>query len=163
MGAPTRTALATTTLASNAASVTFGSISGSYRDLIVSVTGSATDYEYVMLQYNSDTGSNYTWVNMIGDGSAVSGGAGTWNGAKVGRFSTTANVVSNLQANVMDYSATDKHTTTLARGNSPDEMTMGICSRWANTAAITSVKVLCYGGTALLESGTTVSLFGVEA
>jgi hypothetical protein len=163
MATQTGIPLATTTLTSNAYSVTFSSISGSYRDLLILLSGSATDYEYVILQFNSDTGSNYTFTNMIGDGNGVYGGAATINGARVGRLSTTANVRGNLQAHIMDYSSTDKNTTTLARGNSPDEMTMGIASRWANSAAITSVTVTLYGGTALFETGTTISLFGVDA
>jgi len=151
--------LATTTLSSSAASVTFGSISGSYRDLAVAISGSITNYDYILLRYNSDTGSNYPYVDFIGDGSGTYSNSATLTGARVGRMSTTAGVISNLVAQIMDYSATDKHKTTLARGSSPDEMTIGVASRWANTSAITSVTALTLSGESF-ESGTTLSLYG---
>ena len=162
MPTSTYVALATTTLGGTDASVTFSSIPATYRDLVLVINGSITNYDYILLRYNGDTGSNYPYVDFIGDGSGVYSNSATLTGARVGRMSTTAGVISNLVAQIMDYSDTSKHKTTLARGTSPDEMTIGVASRWANTSAITSVTALTLSGESF-ESGTTLSLYGIEA
>ncbi len=56
--------LATTTLGSAASSVTFSSISGSYTDLVVVFSGTAGGgNSNLILTFNSDTGSNYSWTD----------------------------------------------------------------------------------------------------
>ena len=72
---PTSTyaALATTTLASSASSVTFSSISGSYRDLVVVANYKKADANtggyYLWLQFNGSTSSAaYPFVRMLGEG-----------------------------------------------------------------------------------------------
>jgi hypothetical protein len=69
----TYTPIATQTLGSAAASVTFSSIPQGYTDLIlvcspVSTTGSNT---FMWIRYNSDTGSNYSLTSMRGNGSTA--------------------------------------------------------------------------------------------
>jgi hypothetical protein len=59
----------------------------------------------------------------------------------------------------MDYSATDKHKTVLTRNNITDNNVTAIASRWANTAAITSVTVLSPSST--ITSGSTISLYAI--
>jgi hypothetical protein len=62
----------------------------------------------------------------------------------------------------MDYSATDKHKTVLARhNNSAGEVSMS-AGRWASNTAINSIslKVLPSGS---FNSGATFSLYGVIA
>ena len=64
--------IATTTLGTAAASVTFSSISGSYTDLVlvvspISNSGTGVDNS---IQFNSDTGSNYSLTGLYGNGSS---------------------------------------------------------------------------------------------
>ena len=161
----TYTPLATVTLGSSASSVTFSSIPATYRDLILVVgnlTGSATNSLYLRL--NGDTGSNYSFVYM----NAVSGGTVSSSGTNnLGLFLGSANAgISSTErqtsiANIMDYSATDKHKTALARWNQTAEVA-AIASRWASTSAITSLQVYINGG-ATMGTGTTASLYGVIA
>ena len=57
----TYTPIATTTLGSAASSVTFSSISGSYTDLIlITNPSSATTDQSIYVQFNADTGTNYS-------------------------------------------------------------------------------------------------------
>ena len=67
-------------------------------------------------------------------------------------------------AQIMDYSATDKHKTVLVRGNY-DQPSVGRfveaqASRWANTAAINSIAV---SSTSNLGVGSRIDLYGVIA
>jgi hypothetical protein len=147
------------TLASAAASVTFSSIPATYRDLVVVFNGAqnASSTSYVM-RFNGDSASNYTYVYMssAGDPNPTSG-SGSFTGIAPGVIGTTR---TNILYQVMDYSATDKHKTVLTRTDDPGTQTVAWASRWANTAAITSVAVV--SGNQFV-SGTTVSMYGVIA
>jgi len=167
---PTYTALATVTLGSSAASVTFSSIPATYRDLILvanfqmSANSSRTDF-----RLNGDTGGNYSDVNMGAVGSGTPGSAGRSNqtssvlcGYAIGPRNTFTNIAT-LQ--IMDYSATDKHKTSLSRygsGESSQGDVMASASRYANTAAITSLTVIDLFG-ATFQTGSTFSLYGIVA
>ena len=161
MPTPTYVALATVTL-SGETDVTFSSIPATYRDIIAVVNPTATAGSNLLIQVNNDTASNYSRMGMYNSGSTPASFANTNNHyvAFTGGMDVSEANLSIVQ--FMDYSATDKHKTTLARGTSPDEMTIGVASRWANTSAITSVTALTLSGESF-ESGTTLSLYGIEA
>lgn len=161
---PTYTALATITLSSSTSTVTFSSIPATYRDLVLVVQHKVTGGGETDVQFNADTGNNYTTVTMRAGAAASTFSASyTANGIKpqnsVGG-STTANDF--FQLDIMDYSATDKHKTSLLRsGNGSTSFVQNHAVRWANTAAITSVK--CTAAGTSYASGSTFSLFGIVA
>jgi len=68
----TYTLIASNTLGSGTATVTFSSIPGTYTDLILvcglPATGTANNSDGLRFQLNSDTGSNYsaTWLTNSG-------------------------------------------------------------------------------------------------
>ena len=63
--------IATTTLGSAQASVSFSSFSG-YTDLVlVCVATTASDDQFLSVQFNGDTGSNYSNTYMTGNGSTA--------------------------------------------------------------------------------------------
>ena len=71
----TYSTIATTTLASAAASYTFSSIPTTYTDLILVLNGSFDTFNNVRFQVGNgsvDTGSNYSATRLLGDGSAAS-------------------------------------------------------------------------------------------
>jgi hypothetical protein len=162
MPTPTYTPLATRTLTSTATSVTFSSIPATYRDLIlvtdatITQAGSTDGYG---LRFNGDTGSNYSWVRMVGASSTPSSGTGTSTYAFNGVIGDANRRPSIFQ--IMDYSATDKHKTTLSRSSgSNGNWTMAAVTRWANTAAITSVLIRS-DGSYNFSVGSTFSLYGI--
>ena len=65
--------IATTTLGSAQTSVTFSSISGAYTDLVLVINaGNSGGTGYgIALQCNNDTGSNYSFTQLYGTGSAA--------------------------------------------------------------------------------------------
>lgn len=157
MGTPTYTALANITLGSSASSVTFSSIPATYRDLILVVNGVGSTEQNATLTFNGDTTSaNYSYVTMRGDGTATSTTAST--GALINTY-TTGRFQAIIQ--IMDYSATDKHKTRLSRDDIANYHTRAWASRWANTAAVTSMVYVAVGGT--FNSGTTLALYGIAS
>ena len=153
MATPTYDLLDSTTLGTAAASVTFSSIDQSYGDLILVFRGSAASDDYLGLQFNSDTTSSYSVVR------AYNTLSGTFN-AIYGLIGSGDGSIDNLQiVQIMDYSATDKHKTFLSRSNNTGYVAMH-AGRWANTSAITSVKIMTGLG-ANYVAGSTFQLFGV--
>lgn len=151
-------ALANVTLGSAASSVTFSSITGSYRDLVVVISGTSSVYQSVLVNFNNDaTTTNYYFVSMLGNGSATASYSG--NTIEYGTFATTQ---SDMQLQIMDYSATDKHKTSLTRSNMANNGTLAYATRWANTAAITSVKLYIFGGNTW-QTGTSLALYGIAS
>lgn len=153
----TYTPLANVTLASTATSITFSSIPATYRDLVLVVNGKATAAASLRIRFNGDTGNNYNWVRMIGEaGGAFSDFSTSGNFLDGGNPSTTEGYMSITQ--FIDYSATDKHKTTLHRINFPATThTLTNVGRWANTAAINSIQV--YNPT--FAVGFTAALYGI--
>jgi hypothetical protein len=162
MPTPTYTPLATVTLASATSSVTFSSIPATYRDLILIINGKATaGGSGARMTVNSDTGNNYNAVRMYGYSSST----GSDSASNVGYLDISAlNTSEGYQAviQIMDYSATDKHKTFLYRTQeSGITAVLAQAGRWANTAAITSVRA--YTGSDNWAIGSTFSLYGVIA
>lgn len=150
--------LSSTVLGSATSTVTFSSISGSYRDLVIVFTGGVTARTGQFLVFNGDT-TNANYANVYAYGS----GASTFSAAAADR--QIAEVIENSAANnaiiqILDYSATNKHKTSLIRvNNSTVNGTEMRVHRWANTAAITSVSLVASGTTWL--SGSTFYLYGI--
>ena len=156
MPTTTYTPIASVTLSASASEVVFSGLPQSFRDLILVVTGTATATMTFGVQFNGDTANNYTYVEMTGDGSSASSSSGSLSQALVGRFTTSQSVST---AQIMDYSATDKQKTVLGRGGASNELVRASASRWANTAAVTSIRVVPLSNS--FASGTTFNLFGV--
>lgn len=153
-------ALATTTLGSAASSVTFGSIPATYRDLkLVIVVPANASVPRMTLTANSDGGTNYSQVRMYGVGS----GSGTSNSYSAETtfytYDASSGSTTNIVFDLMDYSATDKHKTALVRMNVPDSIVFAQASRWANTAAVTTLSALTIISS--YPTGTTLSLYGI--
>lgn len=156
----TYTTLATTTLGSNASDVTFSSISGSYTDLVVVINGYMTVDDNVFLQFNSDTGSNYSVTYIYGNGtSATSTRNSNQTQMQLGGILTTSSGVAIYS--IQNYSNTTTNKTVLARTGHASGGTQARVGLWRSTAAITTVKIGATSGN--FVSGTTFSLYGIAA
>jgi hypothetical protein len=167
---PTYTKIGSQTLGSAAASVTFSSIPQGYTDLVI-VVGSATfsANSTFYMQYNSDTGTNYSSTRLAGDGSAASSSRTTSaNGAQIGAANgQSSSVMQTCIVQLQNYSNTTTYKTALARWSRSDAEVAATVSLWRNANAITSIQL--YGGFANgtknsnMQTGTTVTLYGVKA
>lgn len=159
------TPLANITLGSSAATVSFTSISGSYRDLLLvsSVTGLAGSpvSAGAFARFNSDSGSNYSTVYMYGNGSSTGSGTEATTTLFWGAFPAAGG---NHLFQILDYSATDKHKSVLGRANGNGASVWAHAGRWASTAAITSIVLTAPDyGTQTFNAGSTFMLYGVSA
>ena len=160
MPTPTYTPLATVTLGTAAASVTFSSIPATYRDLRIVIAGTTSGGVNTGLRFNGDTGNNYTGLLMYGTGSSAA--SGTYGAGSFAYFGALWTTVGNTTVDIMDSSATDKHKTLISRYSTSANEVGAMAARWASTSAITSVTVLT-ASAATYSTGTTFSLYGVIA
>jgi len=161
----TYTPLATLTLTSPDASITFSNIPATYRDLIFIVShkvDSPAGTEDWYFRFNGDSGANYSFVRMVGNGSSAFSAAGS--GTYANNFIDDTTNFSAYVIQIMDYSATDKHKTFLVRENLATFQVNARAGRWANTAAINSITITGADfGADNFSVGSTFSLYGVIA
>lgn len=152
--------IATTTLGSAAADVTFTSIPGTYTDLIIAGNGIKSGDHGINVQFNSDTGSNYSFTYLYGDGSsAVSGRESNKSFASGGRLATNG-AVSLFY--IMNYANTTTYKTMLSKGSNAGALTIAVVSLWRSTSAITTIKINP-GDLGNFATGSTFTLYGIAA
>lgn len=163
-------AIASQTLGSAQASVTFNSL-GSYTDLIIVANYGITNNGYTLgYRLNGDTGTNYSWTYVRGNGST------TLSYRKSGM--TLASVADEVKndgyntaiINFQNYGNTTTNKTSIARTGNAGLSTAATVSLWRSTSAITSITLAeCADGgtgsfsTGNLTAGSTFTLYGIKA
>jgi hypothetical protein len=132
-------------------SISFTAIPATYKHLqirCISRESLGTSLGGMYIQLNSDTGSNYAWHRLWGEGASASAGASTSTTAMLGGIiattSGTASVFSSAIIDVLDYANTNKNKTIRSltgldyNGSGYVGLHSGL---WTNTAAITSIVI----------------------
>lgn len=162
----TMTPIATNTLTAAAASITFSSIPQTYTDLVLVVDYSLNvANSSLFVRLNGDTATNYSHTRLSGTGTAASSGRGTSSDQARITADVTAQSASTRQIvtlNFMNYSNTTTNKTFLTRYNSTGG-TEAYVDLYRSTAAITSIQVKGFDGTAIIESGASFTLYGIKA
>ena len=153
--------IATNTLGSASATVTFSSISGSYTDLrLIVVGGFAGGLDDLLVRVNSDSGTNYSRTFLYGDGSsAVSGRASNANGFYVAGLNGGQSV---SKWDFMNYSNTTTNKTVLVRSDAANWATFATVALWRSTAAINAMSI-ANASAGNFNAGTTFTLYGIKA
>jgi hypothetical protein len=154
--------IATQTLGSAVATVTFSSISSAYTDLRVIFVGNLSAAATCFLRYNNDSGSNYSQTDLIGNGtSAVSQRRSNATGFRLYDVDASSNPINNIIFNVQNYSNTTTNKTTLSRSaDSGGEVGAGV-SLYRSTSAINRLDFVTGAGT--WSVGSTFTIYGIKA
>jgi len=140
-----------------AASVTFSSIPGTYKHLqirgIMRSSRATFGNGGSNYQFNGDTGNNYSWHSINGDGSSAT----ARNATTTYRIATNSNAESGASANtfgtivfdILDYANTNKYKTTRALAGVDINGTVAgyggiielVSGNWRSTSAITSITI----------------------
>jgi len=160
----TYTPIATTTLGSATNLVSFTSISGSYTDLIFVFTGTnATSSNGMRVRVNGDTGSNYSFTQLYGNGSSAASARGTSETSSSIFVEVGASQSTGI-AHFQNYSNSTTYKTILSRGSAANTTADASVGLWRNTAAITSMEFRLTGGaTSNFATGSTFTLYGITA
>ena len=158
--------IASTTLSSTTATVTFSSISGAYTDLVLVLNpiANTANNSYPYMRFNSDSTSNYSRMFMRGSGTTASSDRAPNETLAylIGGMVAQTNSAFNGIVHINNYSNTTTYKNWLSRTNSATgtgagiEATMGC---WRSTSAITNIAITC--GDNSFVSGSTFTLYGI--
>lgn len=161
MPTPTYIPLANLTLSGSASSVSFSSISQSYKDLVLVVEASASTAADLYMRFNSDTSVYYQWQFMCNSGSMATAGGGAstdYSRSTVQSYMTTSEKTFSL-FNISSYSSSSLNKSFTVRSNRAGQGVDAIAGVWTKTTAISSVMVYPNSGT--FNAGSTFALYGI--
>jgi hypothetical protein len=163
----TYTTIATQTVSSDTGTVTFSSIPATYTDLVLVINAKspATTGNNPVFRLNGDSGSNYSYTYISGNGSSA--GSGRLSGSSTGvlglrsqSLNTTFTYLSITH--FMNYSNTATYKTVLTRSGDATLGVEGGVALWRSTAAVNQID--CYEFAAgAWATGSTLSLYGIKA
>jgi hypothetical protein len=161
--------IATQTLGSNQASVTFSSVPSTYTDLVLICNAVTTVAGWSMLlRFNSDTSSSYSSTQLVGTGSSVVTSRGNnlptiYLGYYPDAFGQLG--YNSFIVNIQNYCNTTTFKTALCRSNNLSssgatnavEQSVGL---WRKTEAISTVSLTAGSGN--IVAGSTFTLYGIK-
>ena len=152
--------------------ITFSNIPSTYthlqlRMMVRTTASQSTDFPYA--RFNSDSGANYSWHTLTGNGSAASSGAATGDTycilERCTGASATANMFGAIIVDILDYANTNKYKVTRSLGgvdtNGGGQVNLQ-SNMWLNTAAISSITIGSSTSVGLAEF-SSFALYGVKA
>ena len=164
-------ALATTTLSSSASTVTFAGIPQGYKHLQIRFIGRSTNadtQDNLFINFNNDSGSNYTYHAVYGDGSSANAIAATsQTKAITGRLSaanSTSGIFGAGVIDILDYANTSKNKTlrNLVGVDTNGAGNVWLFSNlWNNTSAISSISITTASATNFAQY-SQFALYGVK-
>ena len=167
--------IATVTVGSGGSSpISFTSIPSTYKHLqirLIAQTNRANSVDSLQLNFNSDTGSNYSWHTVQGDGSSASVlGYATQNYARIGDgtiggATASGGYIGAGVIDILDYASTNKNKTirglTGVDENGAGRVGLG-SGLWQNSStAITSISIAPQAGTLFLQY-SLFALYGIK-
>lgn len=157
--------IATTTLGSAANTITFSSIPSTYTDIVAIIVGTSDTTLSHRIQFNSDTGTNYsnTWIN--GNGGSANSGRTTSDGTGI-RFASQVSGVSSTipyfsKIDIFSYAGSTYKTVLGSTANDQNGTgdVFNMVGLWRSTAAITTIKFTLVSGN--YNAGTVFTLYGI--
>jgi hypothetical protein len=154
--------IATNTLATSAASITFSTISGAYTDLVIVTNVKSTTTGNVIMRFNSDSSALYSRTMITADGASLASNRLTGyseiytdsNGYFDGSNFNQSKIIQ-----IMNYSNSTTFKSCIIRSNRPATGVDAKVAVWRSTAAITSI--LLSGNGQNFVAGSTFNLYGI--
>jgi hypothetical protein len=155
--------IATTTLGSASATITFGSIAASWTDLRVVLVGKAdADGTQTALRFNGITTNLYSRTRLQGDGSTATSRRDTSTNSIIIQDAYRAPLNWGLiTIDIFSYAGSTNKTVLATSNDTLAASGTIFCSvgLWRSTNAITDVNLITAGGNWI--AGTTATLYGI--
>ena len=164
--ASTYVPIATYTIPSATPSYTFTTIPNTYTDLVLvgnySFTG-GTNYTVAQVGNGSiDTGSNYSFTVLNGNGSSPS----SYRDSNKTYMQLDTNLTGSAQAmsilHFQNYANTSVYKTIMGRSSAAGSLVSAYVNLWRSTSAINQIKIFDFSGNNL-TAGSTFTLYGIKA
>jgi hypothetical protein len=157
--------IATTTLGSAAATINITSIPGTYTDfrLVLVAEGTSGQNTDLIFTFNSDTATNYSQVELNGNGSTGSSRQYTSRSNFWTENSRTVDWPSLTTLDVFSYAGSTFKGTLMTVSKANNGIAANVVRRtvstWRNTAAITSIQISSNTGD--FDIGTRATIYGI--
>lgn len=165
--------IATVTGNGSATTLSFTSIPQTFKHLQIRIIARSTTVSagsgWIDGIFNSDSGSNYSFHFLAGDGTSASASAGTSRSqAKIGLMWGANERVNTFEAticDILDYTDTNKYKTTRSliggdtNASTYQEIVL-LSNGWRSTSAITRIDLSAGGWT--FATGTSIALYGIK-
>jgi hypothetical protein len=152
--------IATVTVGSPTANVTFTSIPSTYTHLQIRLNTVVASW--VTLQFNNDTGNNYACQSLRGDGSTANA-YGTPSPDQIFGVIAASSYATGGIIDILDYTNINKNKTTRQFGGG-DSNGSGLINLnsglWMSTSVIASIKLIAYGAT--FSANSSFALYGIK-
>ena len=165
----TYTPIATNTLSSSAASVTFSSIPGTYKDLVAVIQHKpVVTVSGLMCQVGASTvitAASYSVTSMYGNGSTASSSRDTAR-TNMSFSRNTGDDNSDFQfttINFMNYANTTTFKTAISRLSNAAQEAEATVNLLRNTTNIDIITFFLSGTGLLFDTGSTFTLYGIGA
>lgn len=168
--------IATATGTGSSGSITFSSIPSTYTSLQIRIMDKATRTGSFgsndgYLRFNGDTGSNYSYHYLIGDGSSASTtGAASQSTMRIARidqssYSGLSNMMAVAIIDIHDYASTTRaKSVRYISGNDTNGVGDGLINLgsglWTSTSAVNQVEIYLSGTS--FTTSTVISLYGIK-
>jgi hypothetical protein len=150
-----------TVSAAGSSSAFFITIPQNYTDLVLVYNGSVTTNNTgPIITVNSDSGTNYSYTRLSGNGSSP-GSDRTTNNAGAGWAISTVADQTIVQVHFMNYSNPNIWKTFIERWNDASSYVGAIAFLYRSFTPITRINISA--GTSTFASGSTFSLYGIKA
>ena len=142
--------------------VTFSSITNAYTDLVVIFEGATVaQVNDLTLQFNSDSGSNYSYTRIVGYGSGQYSDR-TSNSTSISITIGSPGTQGHTSIlHINNYANTNVYKTMLLRTSNTNYGPGAIIGLWRNTSAINAISISISGTT--YSSGSTFTLYGIAS
>jgi hypothetical protein len=158
-------------------SISFSSIPITYKNLQIRVLAQTNRGTYgideAKITFNSDSGANYAYHTLYGDGSSATSGALTSSNYMLsgsGNFgTTTGSNWGSCVTDILDYANTSKYKTLRSLGGADANGTVGgiggrvslVSGLWQNTAAISTITLVPANGSSFSQY-SSFALYGIK-
>jgi hypothetical protein len=164
--------IATTTLSTATATITFSGIPQNYEHLQLRIlfrSIRAANSDDPRMAFNSDTAANYSYHNLFADGSTVAAYNGVSTGAQIvlppmPAASRAASAFGLSVVDILDYTNTSKYKTVRALGGYDDNgqgYTVFVSGLWNNTAAINTITLTSLQSSSYAQY-SSFTLYGIK-
>jgi hypothetical protein len=168
--------IATVTLGSVAASITFSSIPATYQHLQIRISAKwdyavAPDFTNLVVRANADSGNNYSYHRIWGNGTGIGlGSSGTVDAAYLQTMMPTntsgeTNVFGASIVDILDYADTNKYKTFRALGGfdrNGSGVSALVSASWRNTSAISNITIAPDAGASGWMQYSSFALYGIK-
>ena len=166
--------IATVTVGSGgSSSISFTSIPSTYKHLqvrLLSRTDRGDTNDFMTIRFNSDSGTNYSYHSLYGNGSSA-GAADTgtstatpWSGVTAGG-NATASIFGAAVVDVLDYQNSNKYKTVRLLSGTDQNSTTGriyfMSNLWRSTSAITTLTIIPTYGSNFAQY-SSFALYGIK-